>query len=859
MRATIPRVRPIKISLTRLVTLLLSITLALGLLAANAVARTPQQGAPPVTLVIEAGFNAYVKSSAWMPLRISLDNTGNALEGQLVLVSEKTTEVFERFEQPVSLAKGAKREVTMYIPASASTFEVKLIVNGQTIAAAAPTVRQLGETDRLVVVISDPADAFNFLGDARAPFGGRTVVAQMRAEQLPDRTAALDSADVLVFNNADTGALSNAQRAAIRAWVLAGGYLVFNGGSGATLSLSGFAEVAPAQPGTALIGGSPNAFRQFMAPAALGELPDSLVLNVPSVQLQLNPNAKTVIGAKETPLVARLELGRGLIDQLAFDATLAPMRDWVGRTPLFAALIGGRVDLPASVGALREDSLPAQTASALPAAALPSVLLVGGFLLLYVLVIGPLNYIVLRRIKRLSWAWVTIPAVVIAFTLAGVLTGFRLRGNAPQVHRLNLMMGDARSRDARSFALLGLFAPRRTDVNLEVERDLAEMVSDQRTPRALVGGASFSVGEPGTMNGLTIGGSDVRAVYARGEGELPPIEADLKFVPAASPSTYAALRGTLRNPSRVLLKDCVLFAGKDYQALGDIAAGSTHDASVTMFLGKPQPAMNLRNARLGRDRYYRGPYNSYRGTRASRASVPLGSPGSSSSGSTTPPFDLAGEPITSGLVNWREFPRSDTLTQEAEHGLVFAVLGDERIGVGAHVACWAEGEGASALASAHVAGAEYTDRSLLIWRVPVQSALAEKDTLLPPDVFAWSLFASGTSANFSDQGLALEAGEHIIDLSPWLDLRPASSAISLTLDTAFEGTPLSALKRTAIEIFDFRAQKFVMLAEDVTVLTGSDAFSGSYLSPVGGIRLKLVAQDDTVTLSDLAVRVKLIE
>ena len=104
MHATILCVRPIKLFLTQFFTLLLNITLALGLfapglLAANVVAQALQQTAPPITLVIEAGFNAYSKSSAWMPLRISLNNTGDALEGQLVLVSEKAPEVFERFEQ----------------------------------------------------------------------------------------------------------------------------------------------------------------------------------------------------------------------------------------------------------------------------------------------------------------------------------------------------------------------------------------------------------------------------------------------------------------------------------------------------------------------------------------------------------------------------------------------------------------------------------------------------------------------------------------------------------------------------------------------------------------------------------------
>ena len=51
------------------------------------------------------------------------------------------------------------------------------------------------------------------------------LIALMQAAQLPDRTAAYDSADVLVFNNVDTSALTTAQRNAIGTH--AGGYALY--------------------------------------------------------------------------------------------------------------------------------------------------------------------------------------------------------------------------------------------------------------------------------------------------------------------------------------------------------------------------------------------------------------------------------------------------------------------------------------------------------------------------------------------------------------------------------------------------------------------------------------------------------
>ena len=49
-----------------------------------------------------------------------------------------------------------------------------------------PPVHPLDEGDRLVLIVSDPADGLNFLNDLHTPFGGKTYVAQLRPEQIPE-------------------------------------------------------------------------------------------------------------------------------------------------------------------------------------------------------------------------------------------------------------------------------------------------------------------------------------------------------------------------------------------------------------------------------------------------------------------------------------------------------------------------------------------------------------------------------------------------------------------------------------------------------------------------------------------------
>ena len=47
---------------------------------------------------------------------------------------------------------------------------------------------------------------------------------------------------------------------------------------------------------------------------------------------------------------------------------------------------------------------------------LPDVLPIIGFLLIYIALMGPLNYVILNRLNRREWAWVTIPLLIAVFS-----------------------------------------------------------------------------------------------------------------------------------------------------------------------------------------------------------------------------------------------------------------------------------------------------------------------------------------------------------------------------------------------------------------------------------------------------------
>lgn len=131
-------------------------------------------------------------------------------------------------------------------------------------------------------------------------------------------------------------------------------------------------------------------------------------------------------GGGATPLAATMPAGRGRVSVVA----VGPGAGEYGRSPaLWSAVTGpsGRTGTQNSEWAVQR--YPHQFARLLSegGASTPALPWLAGFLVTYVLVVGPVNGMILARFRRRELAWVTVPAVTAIFTAAGFLgaTGSR--------------------------------------------------------------------------------------------------------------------------------------------------------------------------------------------------------------------------------------------------------------------------------------------------------------------------------------------------------------------------------------------------------------------------------------------------
>jgi hypothetical protein len=82
--------------------------------------------------------------------------------------------------------------------------------------------------------------------------------------------------------------------------------------------------------------------------------------------------------------------------------------------------------------------------------------------LVYIGIIGPVTYLILKRRNQLDAAWVTIPVTAVVYTIIIIGSVYVSRGTTPQVYGLRIVQQAADSPDGYATTTSGVYAPFRT-------------------------------------------------------------------------------------------------------------------------------------------------------------------------------------------------------------------------------------------------------------------------------------------------------------------------------------------------------------------------------------------------------------
>jgi hypothetical protein len=323
------------------------------------------------------------------------------------------------FQFPVALSPRHKKTYTFFAP---DDF-ISVVVQD-------PNGRQVAEgqvDDRKSVAVGALTDSATLAGEIEPiRLGDLTMkVTQWNdGNPFPDRAAYLSGYSTIVLGHFDSGRLGAAQISALSEFVGLGGELVVAGGS----DLARASQSLPPQL-VAFYAGGPSAVDSLAPVADLSGVATDLA--APIAGGTVAAGATVILeSAAGRPLEVERTYGSGRVVELLFDPdSPAGAASPIGLSSLALAqaIARGLESIPGTQPAGRTlvdaGELPGVLFPKPSDSPFPPLWLVGGLLAIYLLLVVPANYLLVRRLGSPGLFWATTPALAVIFTMFSYLIG----------------------------------------------------------------------------------------------------------------------------------------------------------------------------------------------------------------------------------------------------------------------------------------------------------------------------------------------------------------------------------------------------------------------------------------------------
>lgn len=368
-------------------------------------------GGEHFSLDLQVGFdNSYIVEKV-TPLTATLTNNGTAFQGEFqvkVYTYENTDSGFQKYalySQKLELPEGATKQVSMELGLNTvrRNMEVSLVDEGGNVVFQkyVPVDALSPETVAVGVLSEQPAQVQYLAG---MNLSEKTSVFFLDRDTFPESQSVMENFAVLIIDDFDTATLGDAQKKALKNWVDNGGLLVLGTGVQAQKVLSGLDFVDVSLNGTQSVSG-------VSAPDGTG-LSMSAPLTVAGISAE---KASVKWEANGTPLASLMPYGGGYVLLNHFALGLAPFANMPEQTAVLESLCGNLFPDGMESSMVEIANQLRYAADRFPTVAGKSVFVIFLVVGIYIVLAGPVMYLVLKKKDRRELGWITIPVLSVVF------------------------------------------------------------------------------------------------------------------------------------------------------------------------------------------------------------------------------------------------------------------------------------------------------------------------------------------------------------------------------------------------------------------------------------------------------------
>lgn len=572
------------------------VTLILFLLLFGNLTLPAQAKSVNINVSIDEGFDGKIKRGKGFPASIKLENNGEAFSGDLLIQYNPSYNTGGALSLHVELPEGSSKTYQISVPGlieeSQSSFQKLQTIhlyegswkNGNEVTFKGEKAfkpRYIDLSDQVIGVLSENYDRVKEWRTLPA-----VEMLPLTKEQLPKQGLGLEMVDYLVVDEYAISQLDEAQQLAIKEWVSSGGVLVAGAAPDASGSYGLLYPILPMKMENESVGKS-----SFLLTAKNDQIPFKQI-NLFSGAVEAG--AEVIQKSGNLPATVKKEFGKGTILQTSFSLGDQPLSTWEGYSSWFETFIHEADQNNFSNYRHGQDLYDqlyyefAETNEFFPAANY-SVSQIMIIVLIYLIVLVPILYFILRKLDKREHSWWVIPTL--AVVMSGIVFGLGAKDRIakPQINQMGFFI--VKDKQLSGYQASTLLSNRSGEYKLSVLKDQYQAAPHLNNNSPNIDPSMAAVSEEKRIeNEITfrdVGYWSSKTIYGKAQKES---EGDFTVKLSLKNNQ---LTGTIQNGFPYDFTELFIWSGSEKIKIGSLNAGETLQVNQKIkqsFLTAP-PAM----------------------------------------------------------------------------------------------------------------------------------------------------------------------------------------------------------------------------------------------------------------------------